>query len=54
MSSVKDGMDIVDDSVDRHGSDMHDDGMFVGADRSQNVFLDINGERQIGDTARSK
>ena len=54
MSSVKDRMDVVDDSVARNGGDMHGDGMFVGADRSRNIYLDINGERQIGDTARSK
>ena len=54
MSSVKDRMGIVDDSVARNGGDMHGDGMFVGADRSRNIYLDINGEQQIGDTARSK
>ena len=47
-------MDVVDDSVDRNGGDMCGDGILMGADRSQNVFLDINGERQTGDTAKSK
>ena len=36
LANVKDGMPIMDDSVDSAGADMHGDGRLVGADRSGN------------------